>query len=152
MEDEWEKVIEKYIEDINYHKIDIKGRGTALDVAISNGRRDVVKFLVDAIEMHEDESSLKILSDIGATPLHLASYRGFPDMCELIYGKEGQRKYIWLKRKMQMEKHQFFGLCVDVKDWCIIYLQQFYPLDLNIAIDKNNTSTLHVAIQKEMFG
>ncbi|XP_058728042.1 uncharacterized protein LOC131599806 [Vicia villosa] len=150
LEDEWKKVIEKYNEDINYHKIEIKGRGTALHVAISNGRTDVVKFLVDAIEVHGDESSLKILSDIGATPLHLAAYRGFTEMCEVIIGKEGQRKSLVQEKNANGETPLFWAVC-GRKRLVYIYLQQFYPLDLNIAIDKNNTSILHVAIQKEMF-
>ncbi|XP_058784194.1 uncharacterized protein LOC131658964 [Vicia villosa] len=108
--DDWDEVIKKYNEDSNFHKIDIKGRGTALHVAVSMGRRDeVVKSLVEAIEKLGDESSLKMMNEIGATPLHVTAYAGFLDVCKLIIRKEDQRKYL-IQVKFFDGKHHFFGL------------------------------------------
>ncbi|CAI8596563.1 unnamed protein product [Vicia faba] len=150
MEDKWDDVITKYKEDSNCHKIKIKGRGTALHVAVSNERKDVVKSLVEAIENVDDKSSLRMVNDIGATPLHLAAYRGFTDVCEYIIGKKGERKYLILEKNDNGETPLFWAVRAG-KRLVFVYLQQFYPYDINIAIDRNNTSILHVAIQREMF-
>ncbi|XP_058784196.1 uncharacterized protein LOC131658966 [Vicia villosa] len=135
--DDWDEVIKKYNEDSNFHKIDIKGRGTALHVAVSMGRRDdVVKSLVKAIEKLGDESSLKMMNEIGATPLHVAAYAGFLDVCKLIIGKEGQRKYLIQVKNFDGETPLFWA--VNVRQMSVfLYLQQFYRVDLNIAIDNN---------------
>lgn len=151
MEDKWEDVIKKYNEDINYHKIEIKGRGTALHVAVSNGCKKEVKSLVEAIEKLEDESSLKMRNEIGATPLHLAAYRGFTDVCEVIIGKEGERKYLIQEKNGKGETPLFWAVRAR-KRLVFVYLQQFFPNDINIALNNNDTSILHVAIQREMFG
>ncbi|XP_058784215.1 uncharacterized protein LOC131658986 [Vicia villosa] len=103
MEDDQDK------EDSNFHKIDIVGRGTALHVAVSIRRKEVVESLVEAIEKLGDESSLKIRNEIGATPLHVAAYAGFLDVCKLIIRKEDQRKYL-IQVKNFDGKHHFFGL------------------------------------------
>ncbi|XP_058782296.1 uncharacterized protein LOC131656666 isoform X1 [Vicia villosa] len=149
--DDWDEVIKKYNEDSNFHKIDIKGRGTALHVAVSMGRRDdVVKSLVEAIEKLGDESSLKMMNEIGATPLHVAAYAGFLDVCKLIIGKEGQRKYLIQVKNFDGETPLFWA--VNARQMSVfLYLQQFYRVDLNIAIDNNLTSILHVAIDTERY-
>ncbi|CAK8575335.1 unnamed protein product [Lathyrus sativus] len=150
MEDKWQEVIEKYEADSNFHKIEIKGRGTALHVAVSNGCKKEVKSLVEAIEKLDDESSLRMVNEIGATPLHLAAYRGFTDVCEDIIGKEGERKYLIQEKNANGETPLFWAVRAR-KRLVFVYLQQFFPYDINIAINNNDTSILHVAIQREMF-
>ncbi|XP_058782292.1 uncharacterized protein LOC131656662 isoform X1 [Vicia villosa] len=150
MEDKWEEVIAKYNEHIKYHKIEIKGRGTALHVAVSNGLKKEVKSLVEAIEKLGDESSLKMKNEIGGTPLHLAAYRGFTDVCEVIIGKEGERKYLIQEKNGKGETPLFWAVRAR-KRLVFVYLQQFFPYDINIAVNNNDTSILHVAIQREMF-
>ncbi|XP_058726764.1 uncharacterized protein LOC131598151 [Vicia villosa] len=149
--DDWNEVIKKYDEDSNCHRIGIKGRGTALHVAVSIGRKEIVKRLVEAIEKVGDESSLKIRNEIGATPLHVAAYAGFLDVCKLIIGKEGKRKYLIQEKNFDGETPLFWA--VNARQMSVfLYLQQFYCLDLNIAIDNNDTSIFHVAIQTERYG
>ncbi|PNY00143.1 ankyrin repeat domain-containing protein [Trifolium pratense] len=84
MEDKWEEVIEMYKNDIRFHKIKLKGRGTALHVAINNGYVNYVERLVDAIVKHDDKSGLTLLNEKDATPLHLAAYRGFTNLANII--------------------------------------------------------------------
>ncbi|XP_058739016.1 uncharacterized protein LOC131610936 [Vicia villosa] len=150
MEGKWDDVIEKYQEDSNYHNILLERRGTALHVAINSWRNDVLKSLVEAILEFGDQSSLKIVNDRGATPLHLAAQIGYTNACEIIIGKEGQRKPLVQVKDENGETPLFWA--VRARHISVfVYLRQFYPLDLNIAIDKHNTSILHVAISKEMF-
>ncbi|CAL5202152.1 unnamed protein product [Lathyrus oleraceus] len=151
LEEKWDMVIEKYKQDSKFHKIEIQGRGSALHVAVSSGRKDVVKSLVEAILELDDETSLREVNKRGATPLHLAAYRGFTDMCENIIGKKGERKYLIQEKNENGETPLFWAVRAR-KGLVFVYLQQFYPTDINIAIDNNNTSILHVAIQSEMFG
>ncbi|CAK8565552.1 unnamed protein product [Lathyrus sativus] len=150
MEDKWEDVIKKYNEETNCHKINIKRRGTALHVAVSNERKDVVKSLVEAILKSGDRSSLGMVNEIGATPLHLAAHRGFTDVCELLIGKEGERKELIQIENDDGETPLFWAVRAR-KKLVFVYLQQFYPTDINIAIDKNDTTILHIAIQREVF-
>ncbi|XP_058784082.1 uncharacterized protein LOC131658849 [Vicia villosa] len=150
MEDKWNEVIEKYQVDTKFHKIIIMGRGTALHVAISNGFKNVVKCLVAAIERLEDESSLRLMNEIGATPLHLAAYRGFTDVCEVIIGKNGERKYLIQEKNADGETPLFWAVRAG-KRLVFVYLQQFFPYDINAALNNNDTSILHVAIGGEMF-
>ncbi|XP_058784200.1 uncharacterized protein LOC131658970 [Vicia villosa] len=149
--DDWVEVINKYNEDSNFHKINIAGRGTALHVAVSIRRKEVVESLVEAIEKLGDESSLKIRNEIGATPLHVAAYAGFLDLCKLIIGKEGKRKYLIEEKNFDGETPLFWA--VNARQMSVfLYLQHFYPLDLKIAMDNNVTSILHVAIDNESYG
>ncbi|KAL5077533.1 hypothetical protein RYX36_016517 [Vicia faba] len=150
MEEKWEQVIEKYNQDSNYHNIIIKRRGTALHAAISSGHKCVVNSLVDAIINLYNVRSLRIMNERGATPLHIAASIGFTDVCELIIGKEGERKYLIQEKNANGETPLFWAVLAR-QILVFDYLQQFYPLDLNIAIDKNNTSILHLALRKEMF-
>ncbi|XP_058782285.1 uncharacterized protein LOC131656654 isoform X1 [Vicia villosa] len=150
MQHKWKDVIEKYEKDINYHKINIIGRGTALHMAVNKENKKVVKILVKAITDLRNERSLKIPNERGATPLHLAAYRGFTDLCEVIIGKEGERKYL-IKEENDDGETPLFWAVLGHKKLVFVYLQQFHPLDLNIVINKNKTSILHVAIQREMF-
>lgn len=151
MEDKWEEVIEIYNADSKFHKIEIKGRGTALHVAVSNGCKKEVKNLVRAIEKFGDETSLRMVNEKGATPLHLAAYRGFTDLCECIIGEYGERKYLIQIKNANGETPLFWAVRAR-KRLVFVYLQQFYPYDINVAINNNDTSILHVAIQREMFG
>ncbi|KAI5409427.1 hypothetical protein KIW84_055023 [Lathyrus oleraceus] len=150
MEDKWEEVIEIYNADSKFHKIEIKGRGTALHVAVSNGCKKEVKSLVRAIEKLGDETSLGMVNEKGATPLHLAAYRGFTDLCECIIGEYGERKYLIQIKNANGETPLFWAVRAR-KRLVFVYLQQFYPYDINVAINNNDTSILHVAIQSEMF-
>ena len=151
MEDKWEEVIQKYEEDVYFHKIRIKGRGTALHVAVSNANEDSVKRLVDAIVKHNDQSGLKIKTERGDTPLHLAAYRGFKSMCECIIGKNGERKDLIRVPNAKGESPLFCAVLARHKR-TFLYLHNFFPYDITIAINNEGDTILHVAIHREMFG
>ncbi|XP_058782299.1 uncharacterized protein LOC131656668 [Vicia villosa] len=154
MQHKWKDVIEKYRQSIDYHIINIIGRGTALhmavNMAVNNENKKVVKDLVKAIIALHNEESLKIQNERGATPLHLAAYKGFTDLCEVIIGKKGERIEL-IKEENGDGETPLFWAVLGHKKLVFVYLQQFHPLDLNIVINKNKTSILHVAIQREMF-
>ena len=66
MEGRWDFVLTAYRNDSNYHKIKInESRGTALHVAVNDGKVELVNTLVGAILNHEgmdvlrDDSALK---------------------------------------------------------------------------------------------
>lgn len=156
MEEKWDKVIEKYKSDIKYHSIKIKGRGTTLHVAVNVAKKDTVGNLVKAIEKYANKSdSLKTTNEMGATPLHLAAYRGLTDMCELIIGENGKRKELILERNADGDTPLFWAVCAH-KTLVFLYLQQFYsPVDknvnnndINIAVNNYATSILHISIQR----
>ncbi|KAL5077534.1 hypothetical protein RYX36_016518 [Vicia faba] len=150
MDENWPDVIEKFEEDSYFHKIEIKGRGTALHVAVSSGLKEVVKCLVKEIIKHLDETSLRMINERGATPLHLAANAGYKDMCELIIGRDGERKYL-IQVENENGETPLFWAVQERQTIVFLYLRQFYPTDFSIAINRNNTSILHVAIQREMF-
>ena len=99
LEGEWSNVIEAYRNGRECHKIRInKSRGTALHVAVNDGKVGLVMKLVEEILNHEgrevarDDSALRSTDERGDTPLHLAASRGFIDMCKCIIGKNGERR------------------------------------------------------------
>jgi len=150
VEDNWGEVIKKYEEDVYFHKINIKGKGTALHVAISNANEDTVKHLVDAIVKHGDLSGLTIKTERGDTPLHLAAYRGFKSMCECIIGKNGERKDLIKDQNAKGETPLFCAVLARNKK-TFLYLHYFFPADITIAINNFGDNILHVAIHREMF-
>ncbi|XP_045824786.1 uncharacterized protein LOC123917172 isoform X2 [Trifolium pratense] len=150
MEDKWEEVIEMYKNDSRFHKIKLKGRGTALHVAINNGYVNYVERLVDAIVKHDDKSGLTLLNEKDATPLHLAAYRGFTSMCEYIIGKNGERNDFIQVRNSNGETPLFWAVLARQRK-VFVYLHQFVQYDFNFAINYDGTTILHVAIMREMF-
>jgi ankyrin repeat protein len=151
MEDDWEEVIKKYEEHVFFHKIKIKGRGTALHVAVSNADEERVKLLVDAIVKHNDPSGFEITTERDDTPLHLAAYRGFKSMCKCIVGKNGERKHLIRVPNKKGETPRFCAVLARHKR-TFLYLHQFFPNDLNLAMNNEGDTILHVAIHREMFG
>ncbi|KAH1054034.1 hypothetical protein GLYMA_08G314100v4 [Glycine max] len=99
LEGRWDFILTAYKNDSHYHKIKInESRGTALHVAVNDGKVELVNTLVGAILNHEgmdvlrDDSALKTTNERGDTPLHLAASRGFNAMCKCIIGESEERK------------------------------------------------------------
>jgi ankyrin repeat protein len=157
LSDQWGEVIELYKAGEFYHKLKVQNRGTALHVAISNGEKDAVKQLVDAIlQHHHDETSaipasLKMEDERGGTPLHIAAYRGFTSMCECIIGQKGERKNLIEEENDDGETPLFWAVQGHRKK-TFVYLYQFAQEDVNTVMDNNGTTILHVAIRREMYG
>jgi ankyrin repeat protein len=141
----------------------LKGRGTALHVAINNGHKYCVKLLVDAIVKHDDQSGLELSNEKGATPLHLAAHRGFISMCEYIIGENGERKNLIQVKNSNGETPIFWAVLARQRE-AFVYLNkiilsndtdEFVPYDsydMEFAINNDGTTILHVAIEREIFG
>ena len=155
----WEEyVIPAYKNNSDFHKIKInESRGTALHVAVNDGRMELVNKLVGAILEHEgrevvsDESALKSTNERGDTPLHLAASRGFIDMCKCIIGKHGERKEL-IKVKNNKGETPLFRAVATYHKKTFVYLYHASK-DLDVSLTNNEGDTiLHRAIWGELFG
>ncbi|XP_047172567.1 uncharacterized protein LOC124840544 [Vigna umbellata] len=129
LEGTWEFVFPAYRNESEFHKIRInESRGTALHVAVNDGKLEFVKILVGAILNHEgreevrDDSVLRSTNERGDTPLHLAASRGFIGMCMCIIGENGERKDLIRVRNNRGETHLFRAvLTCQTKTFVYLY-------------------------------
>lgn len=158
MEGRWDFILTAYKNDSHYHKIKInESRGTALHVAVNDGKVELVNTLVGAILNHEgmdvlrDDSALKTTNERGDTPLHLAASRGFIDMCKCIIGKHGERKEL-IKVKNNKGETPLFRAVATYHKKTFVYLYHASK-DLDVSLTNNEGDTiLHRAIWGELFG
>ncbi|WJX31757.1 hypothetical protein P8452_20154 [Trifolium repens] len=161
LKDSWNEVITGYYQyDQRFHRIKVKGRGTALHVAVSNGIKDAVKQLVEAIlspqwewNDYDDDNEthpLRMRDEKGRTPLHIAAYRGFTDMCQCIIGKNGERKNLVRTENDNGETPIFWAVLGQQTD-TFVYLRQFFPDDVYSVMDNHRKTILHVAIRRDTF-
>ncbi|PSS06359.1 Serine/threonine-protein phosphatase 6 regulatory ankyrin repeat subunit C like [Actinidia chinensis var. chinensis] len=84
----WPEVVVLYKRYPELHDAQItRTQDTALHVAVSSGKEDVVRELVDIISMTGDvakKNTLHVQNERGNTPLHLAAALGNVEMCRLI--------------------------------------------------------------------
>ncbi|XP_028769167.1 uncharacterized protein LOC114726664 [Neltuma alba] len=87
MKGEWGKVIDMYKQDATLHNARITRSGqTALHIAVSDGKEDVVKQMVDA--MSQNKEAFRTSNNRNNTALHLAAYMGNARMCHIIASVE----------------------------------------------------------------
>ncbi|XP_068500286.1 uncharacterized protein [Phaseolus vulgaris] len=155
LEGRWEYVIFAYRNDREYHKIGInESRGTALHVAVNDGKVELVNILVGAILSHEGrevvsaDSALRSTNERGDTPLHLAASRGFIGMCKCIIGEDGERKDLLMDRNNKGETPIFRAvLTCQIK--AFVYFHNVSK-DLDVLLWNYNEDTiLHYAIWRE---
>ncbi|GLT55153.1 hypothetical protein SLA2020_283000 [Shorea laevis] len=85
MKGEWDRVVQKYRQNTEAHKVKITRSGdTALHIAVSDGKEEIVEELVDIISSQGGKEVLKIKNGIGNTPLHVAASMGKVGMCQCI--------------------------------------------------------------------
>ncbi|XP_045819481.1 uncharacterized protein LOC123912929 [Trifolium pratense] len=161
---QWEKVEELYRSHPELCTIDInKSRGTALHVAVNDDNEKVVRNLVNLIIKHNKIEALEKKNEKGDTPLHLAASRGFKDICELIIGENGERKYL-IDIDNNNGESPLFLAALSWQKQTFVYLFNFkrsksdcdnvdggsssYSRDL---IRNNGDSILHCAIRREFF-
>ena len=158
LEGRWEYVIFAYRNDREYHKIGInESRGTALHVAVNDGKVELVNILVGAILSHEGrevvsaDSALRSTNERGDTPLHLAASRGFIGMCKCIIGENGERKDLIRDRNNKGETPIFRAvLTCQIK--AFVYFHNVSK-DLDVLLWNYNEDTiLHYAIWREFLG
>ncbi|KAL6339467.1 hypothetical protein AAG906_033002 [Vitis piasezkii] len=85
----WEEVVQIYEQDPRAHKIEIGPSGnTALHIAVSSGREDIVERLVKSIAKNGNPVDvLSIGNRDGNNPLHLGASLGSISMCKCITGE-----------------------------------------------------------------
>ncbi|XP_054783991.1 uncharacterized protein LOC129290956 [Prosopis cineraria] len=93
MKGEWGRVIEMYKEDSTFHKARITRSGhTALHIAVSDGKEDVVRQMVDVIKPQQPQEepikALRTHNNRNNTALHLAASMGNATMCHIIASVE----------------------------------------------------------------
>ncbi|XP_029128493.1 serine/threonine-protein kinase TNNI3K [Cajanus cajan] len=156
LEGRWDDVVPAYDRDSDFHKIKInESSGTALHVAVNDGRMEHVNTLVGAIIEHEgravlrDDSALRSTNERGDTPLHLAASRGFIGMCKCIIGESGERRDL-IKVQNKKGETPLFGAVLTCQTNTFVYLYHVSK-DLDVALTNNDGDTiLHAAIQGEL--
>ncbi|TKY46853.1 E3 ubiquitin-protein ligase mind-bomb [Spatholobus suberectus] len=157
LEGRWDYVIRAYRNNNIFHKKNIsESRGTALHVAVNDGRVELVNILVDAILEHEGgevltgESALRSTNERGDTPLHLAASRGFIGMCKCIIGEHGERKDL-IKAINDKGETPLFRAVLTCNKKTFVYLHHVSK-DLGVSLRNNDGDTiLHRAIWVELF-
>ncbi|KAK7333554.1 hypothetical protein VNO80_30329 [Phaseolus coccineus] len=157
-EGRWENVIPEYIDYSDYHKIIInESRGTALHVAVNDGKVELVNILVEAILSHEGravlraDSALRSTNERGDTPLHLAASRGFIGMCKCIIGEYGERKDLIRVRNDNGET-PIFKAVLTGQTKVFVYLHHVSK-DLKVSLrNYDGDNILHYSIWREFLG
>ena len=90
----WEDVVQIYEQEPRAHKIRItKSGNTALHIAVSSAREDIVRKLVESINNTKNGNPMDVLSidnEDGNNPLHLATSLGSISICSCITGEYKQ--------------------------------------------------------------
>ncbi|XP_068494837.1 ankyrin repeat-containing protein At5g02620-like isoform X2 [Phaseolus vulgaris] len=151
----WREVILGYKNYSYYHKIRInESRGTALHMAVNDGKVEVANILVGEILNHEKkeqgryESALRSTNERGDTPLHLAASRGFIGMCKCIIGEEGERKDL-IKVRNKNGETPIFKAVLNCQIKAFVYLHHVSE-DLDVTLrDYTGDTILHKSIWRE---
>lgn len=160
VEGRWDYVIPAYENNSVFHRMKInESRGTALHVAVNDGKAELVNLLVGAILDHEGSqvsggsgSALRSMNERGDTPLHLAASRGFIGMCKCIVGENEERKDL-IKVMNHMGETPLFRAVLTCQMETFVYLHHVSKREKNVPLRNNDgDSILHRAISREFFG
>ncbi|KAK6937566.1 Ankyrin repeat, partial [Dillenia turbinata] len=128
---------------------------TALHIAVSTGKEDIVEELVNEIRMKETMEALKVKNEVGNTPLHLAASIGNVTMCAKIVSagldfkdligdligvrnKDGETPFFLAALNGKKETYRFLhGKCTDS--------------DSSYRRRNNGDTILHCAISGDYF-
>ncbi|KAK7305080.1 hypothetical protein VNO77_42979 [Canavalia gladiata] len=155
LEGRWDYAYPAYKNNSVFHKIKInESRGTALHMAVNDGKAELVNSLVNAILAHEGregvrgESALRSTNEKGDTPLHLAASRGFINMCKCIIGENGERKDL-IKVMNKRGETPLFRSVLTCQTQTFLYLHHVSK-GMDVSLRNNDDDTiLHCAIWRE---
>ncbi|XP_062113851.1 uncharacterized protein LOC133824861 [Humulus lupulus] len=157
MKGEWDKVVELYNAKPKAHGAKVTNSGhTALHLAISDYKEDVVELLVNHIREKNTEDVLGIKNEQGCTPLHFAVSMGSVRMCQCILdadnsligvqNNKGETPLFWAVLYGQKEAF----LCLDYycrRFWKDKFSEQAYTY----CRRNDGENILHCAIMGEYF-
>ncbi|GFZ04751.1 hypothetical protein Acr_17g0003230 [Actinidia rufa] len=159
----WPGVVDLYKRYPELHDAKItRTQDTALHVAVSSGKEDVVQKLVDIISETGDvakKKTLNVQNERGNTPLHLAAALGNVEMCQLIANVD--RGLITSIRNKENETPLFVAARNGKKDAFLCLHDLIIPSDAENAKtvkdypycrSRDGQTILHVAIEGEYFG
>ncbi|PSS06360.1 Nuclear factor NF-kappa-B p50 subunit like [Actinidia chinensis var. chinensis] len=159
---DWNEVLSIYKLHPEVHDAKItRTDDTALHMAVSSGKEDVVKKLVDIISKTGDvakKNAVKVQNERGNTPLHLAAAMGNVEMCKLIANAD--RGLIISIRNNENETPLFVAARNGKKDAFLCLHDLIIPgdgenaktvKDYPYCRSRDGQTILHVAIEGEYF-
>ena len=153
MRGEWREVMKMYKEGEDAHRAKITRSGyTALHVAVSDGKEDVVEELIGVLldDFHKAKEALAMQNEAGNTPLHIAASMGNVKMCEHI--AYADPTLIGIQNE-DGETPIFLAALHGKKD-AFLCLHSFCLPDVGISYCRreDGDTILHCAIAGEYFG
>ncbi|KAK1560420.1 hypothetical protein Q3G72_026510 [Acer saccharum] len=149
MKGDWDEVVKIYSDNPSIYKAKItRSGGTALHIAVSDGREEIVKELVNIIKASAQEV-LRIEDEIGNTPLHTAAMMGNVKMCKCI--AEVDKRLIGARNKDS--ETPFFMAASHGHKHAFLCLHSLCELGEGYAYSRRNDgeTILHCAISGDYF-
>ncbi|XP_020534583.1 uncharacterized protein LOC105633178 isoform X2 [Jatropha curcas] len=152
MKGRWDEVVEAYEKNPSLQEARItRSEDTALHIAVSEGRTEVVLKLLELIG---DNASriLRIKNEKGNTPLHLAAALGNVTMCHFLAAKDAT---LIRARNSESETPLFLSALHGKKDafLCLhfLYKKEYRETDYSLCRKNDGNTILHSAISGEYF-
>lgn len=160
MQGKWEEVVSIYTNNTSIQALKItRSEDTVLHIAVSEGKKEIVKQLINAVAKGNEQPILEQKNEKGNTPLHLAAALGMVEVCAamakkcpaLVSDARNNRKEtpLFLAAKYG-KKHTFFVLQYTIESMSNGPLRQ-NPTDISYCRRDGGNTILHVAINAEHF-
>ncbi|XP_015892045.3 uncharacterized protein LOC107426391 isoform X1 [Ziziphus jujuba] len=152
MRGKWEEVVKIYERDPSAHKVRVtKTGGTALHVAVTEDKEEIVSKLVEVISKY-DKEALKVPNHSGYTPLHHAASNGSRTMCKCI--AEAYPSLVDARTKNT--ETPLFIAALHGKRGAFFYLHSICSPNSDLRYSytrrpQDGTTILHAAIDREYF-
>ncbi|KAH7517254.1 hypothetical protein FEM48_Zijuj09G0043500 [Ziziphus jujuba var. spinosa] len=152
MRGKWEEVVKIYERDPSAHKVRVtKTGGTALHVAVTEDKEEIVSKLVEVISKY-DKDALKVPNHSGYTPLHHAASNGSRTMCKCI--AEAYPSLVDARTKNT--ETPLFIAALHGKRGAFFYLHSICSPNSDLRYSytrrpQDGTTILHAAIDREYF-